>query len=86
MRYEGLIQDAVATVEGVFSFLALPASEHVDEFLFGEENGRTGVSFPTGKPGVVGRLAWEGRLEEAQVGRIEERLGEMMAEFGYSDR
>ena len=86
LRYEGLIQDAAATVEAVFSFLGLPASKSVDEFLLGEENERIGISFPTGKPGVVGRLAWEGRLEEAQVGRIEERLGSMMTEFGYSDR
>ena len=86
LRYEGLIQDATATVESVFSFLGLPASEPVDEFLRGEENERTGISFPTGKPGAVGPLAWQDRLEEAQVGRIEERLGDLMGEFGYTDR
>ncbi len=64
LRYEGLIQDAVATVEGVFSFLGLPASEHVDEFLFGEENG-------TDRSQLSHRQAWSRRTAcvGGQVGR-----------------
>ena len=67
-----------------FSLVPESVGQHapLDEFLRDEENGRTGISFPTSKPGVVGRLSWQGRLDETQVDRIEERLAEMMAEFG----
>jgi hypothetical protein len=36
-----------------------------------------------GKPGSIGREAWEGRLDDSRVSKIEVELSDLMSEFGY---
>ena len=41
------------------------------------------MSAPTGRPGSVDREAWEGRLDDSQVSKIEAELSGLIGEFGY---
>ena len=73
-------------MEEIFTFLGLGNHPEVDAFLRAEADKRTPVSAPMGRPGSVGREAWEGRLDDSQVSKIEVELSGLMSEFGYVRR
>ena len=83
IHFESLVEDGHSTVEGIFTFLGLVNHPDVDAFLRAEADNRTPVSAPMGRPGSVGRDAWEGRLDDSQVSKIEVELSGLMGEFGY---
>jgi hypothetical protein len=83
IHFESLVQDGHATVEGILTFLGLENHPEVDAFLQAEAGRRRPVSAPMGKPGSIGREAWEGRLDDSRVSKIEVELSDLMSEFGY---
>ncbi len=83
VHFENLVEDGHSTMEEIFTFLGLGNHPQVDAFLRAEADKRTPVSAPMGRPGSVGREAWEGRLDESQVSKIEVELSGLMSEFGY---
>ena len=83
IHFERLVEDGHSTMEGIFTFLGLGNHPDVDAFLRAEADIRTPVSAPMGRPGSVGREAWEGRLDGSQVSKIEVDLSGLMSEFGY---
>ena len=83
LRFENLIQDGHSTVERAFTFLGLENHPNVDDFLWAEADSRTPVSAPMGRPGSIGREAWENRLDDSQVAKIEAELSGLMREYGY---
>lgn len=84
VRFESLVQDGHTTAEEIFGFLGLSMSPQVDEFLQAESDRRTPVSAPISRPGSTGREAWEGRLDDAQVSKIEAELADLIDELGYA--
>jgi hypothetical protein len=83
VRFESLVEDGHTTAEAIFSFLGLSMSPQVDEFLQTESGRRTPVSAPMSKPGSTGREAWDGRLDDIQVKKIEADLEDLINELGY---
>jgi hypothetical protein len=83
VRFESLVENGHTTAQEIYAFLGLSMSPQVDEFLKAEADLRTPVSAPMSKPGSTGRTAWEGRLDESQVSKIEAELAELIDELGY---
>lgn len=83
IHFESLVEDGHSTVQGIFTFLGLENHPEVDAFLRAEADKRTPVSAPMGRPGSIHREAWEGRLDESQVSKIEVELSGLLREFGY---
>jgi hypothetical protein len=83
IHFESLVKDGHSTVQGIFTFLGLGNHPEVDAFLRAEADKRTPVSAPMGRPGSVHREAWEGRLDDSQVSKIEVELSGLMSEFEY---
>ena len=83
IHFENLVQNGHATVGGIFSFLGMRDNPEVDAFLKAEADNRVPVSAPMSRPGSVGRDAWESRLDDSQVSKIEFELSDLIGEFGY---
>jgi hypothetical protein len=85
IHFEDLVEDGHSTMDAVFTFLQLSNHPEVDEFLRAEAKRRTPVSAPMGTPGSVGREAWEGRLDDSQISKIEIELSGLMDDLGYGN-
>jgi hypothetical protein len=83
VRFESLVEDGHTTADALLAFLGLSMSPQVDEFLKAEADLRTPVSAPISQPGSTGRTAWEDRLDDTQVLKIEAELADLIDELGY---
>jgi hypothetical protein len=84
VRFEALVEHAHSSAEAIFTFLGLPMSPAVGDFLQAESDRRTPMSAPMGRPGSIGREAWADRLQDDQVRAVEESLADLMSVLGYA--
>lgn len=86
IRYEDLVVDGSAALARIETFLELPHSDRVHDFVTAQQRERTPFSRPTSSTAELGTTGtWHRRMTPAQQERVLDLLRHTLEEFGYAD-